>query len=1238
MSSNAAWLGTLALAIVALMAISSGPAAGTFAPHSVAGFPVAPSGALPTTSTSPPESATHDLAPAKALPANVLAADRIKAEAAAQHVVQHTFYPPNLLMPPVVHDGLVVAPGYTQAPDPAGLADYGIMNSTGTATPYHITTTSYRADVDLASVSPYYLANGIPDGFSSQLNVVLRNVTLFGQSNYNFWTQNVIFYDAYSSQLEIENNIWNFSEAPIGPQALNTFYYGLPGYTNGSDDPSIGYYAAGVGPYNGITTPYSVVLYINATTLVNLGTAYTEVDFAFDLYNGAGQQVMSDMYDRVLFNNTAGDASIPQAQFYVDGSTLTPTGFIPYDAEIMLGGPGGGSTATFNDIDATMTLQHWDATADAYVNEPATWSAGSETGETSVGIADYWTADGVAHLGPGPEFVQPLWNSSATSVAGAAVLTGTVTPSNSWAFVTDAGAYNSSFSAWAPLPAAGPYTWDLTAGTYTARFMLSDHTPATSAAETLTTTGSTTLNENLPGDAAAGVYTPLYADGNAELAAISSNRGGGAGTEADPYLLDNNEIGALSPEFATANDYLFPSFTGISLVGITDYVEIANPAPFTVDYWGSTAAIAQDDQVPNVNDLGIWVFESSDISIVGGTMGGWTSSNQDGFPYADVLLWNTTFSLVADLTFNVVTEGIFAYGGGNNTFTGNTFLDDDIAGDFMGAFAAPYFLLPSGYPLALNEEEGNDTILNNYFDTTYTAFETDTNVWDDLYLSTADAYSNNWNLSGAVPVPADTVFTYNGLTFSGSITGSSTVCGNWWYDYNAAFGLPYDEYGLIITGGDYCPQGPTLFAVDVSEAGLSSSQSWGAYISPTTPGSPGYGASFTEPAGTAYTADLPAGTYEISYNTVTGYNATPAYDIFEIEPNGVLVNSSGVISGEEVDYVAGPGNVVFSAGGFTAAGTSWSVSVDSMTLTGSTLALNTTLPAGSYSYTIGVVGGYTATPSSGTVIIGTGNTTTVDIWFTPSAPAPGTLAGSVTPKTASVTIDGSPVTLTSGAFTLTEPAGVYALEATLAGYFPYFNNASVASGKTTTVTIVMDPTIPPVGADGTLSVEVTPTDATVWVNGSTVALAGGSYSGSYAPGVVSLEVTAKGYYPYYNNVSVHSAETTPVTVVLTAIPSSTSPTTTSPATGISGTAWAIIGGLAILVVLLLVLLLWIAGRRNSPPGSAPAVTPSDPAPEPSPAPKTLKNPPTASSGATEESSPPAAAVSAAVSTDDVATK
>ncbi|EQD59133.1 Peptidase A5, thermopsin, partial [mine drainage metagenome] len=84
--------------------------------------------------------------------------------------------------------------GYSQSPAPMGIGFYGLYNNSGTTEANNYTFPDLAAHVNLTQLQTMYLADGAPQDVSFQLNAVLSNVNLFGNSSYALWTQNVIFY------------------------------------------------------------------------------------------------------------------------------------------------------------------------------------------------------------------------------------------------------------------------------------------------------------------------------------------------------------------------------------------------------------------------------------------------------------------------------------------------------------------------------------------------------------------------------------------------------------------------------------------------------------------------------------------------------------------------------------------------------------------------------------------------------------------------------------------------------------------------------------------------------------------------------------------------------------------------------------------------------------------------------------------------------------------------------------
>jgi thermopsin len=971
------------------------------------------------------------------------------------HVPTKVVYPPNLLYPPQLRNGVVVHPGYNQAPAPMGISDMGVTNTSGTPGAYTIDTTSYTGSLTVMNASPFYLGFGVPESFGAQLNVILRNVTVLGASTYTYWTQDVFAYDAYGHEAYFLDNIWNFSGPPPLPMPASTFHSG-----NGSVVPSVGFYYD-LTPLFSIRMPFTVQFWINTSTTTTSGVSYTTVTFGYNLLNGAGVSVGHDTYDRVLFNN-AGTAPIPQAKFHVDGQNLSPTGYIPYDAELDLGGPGGGSTANFEGLSATMSLHHLDLATGKYVGEPATWSAGSETGETTVGVSEWYDPAHTVHLSGGPSFVEPLWNASTSSTQGAASLRGTIGPSNAWAFVATGGVYSRATSAWAPVPASGSYWWNLTAGTYSIELLLSDYSPSTQNGLALSPTAASWLNVSLIADAARGIYTPLQAWSNAQLASISAS---GAGTLADPYVIENNEAGPLAPEFATFNDYAFPSYPGLLLSGTTAYVEVTNPAPFTVSYSGAYAFLADFYNLPVTNELGIQLFATSHVSVLGGTVGGWFSSNQNLFAFANLIVWNSTSTLVANVTFDDTGLSLLLYGGSGNTVSGNNFVNDPLNGSvLLGSYLSPgaTYLGSTGGPLAIEEGEGGDLIYNNYFDTAVTASQPYYNIFDGFYSVYPGSFSNRWNLSA--PVSANrTTDVVNGIALSGSVAGLSTVCGNWWWNLAYSPARPYDNtYAVspgvtlagIASGGDYCGSGLVMYPVPIVESGLPSSDAWTVDVVAAPPVTLPLGA-FLEQTATSTSVRLPPGLFGAIFGLpagASGYAPNPGTLIFEVTPGGALLTASGPVTNLSVTYSPIPttdGTALFTETGL-APGTSWGVNVNGTFRSSSGDSVYASLPPGSYNYSLGSIYGYNATPTSGTITVVAGAVTSTPVAFTADH---GWIVGSVAPGGARLSIDGKPVSVSNGAFNVSVAPGLHAVSASESGYATYANNVTVTPANSTRLTI-----------------------------------------------------------------------------------------------------------------------------------------------------------------------------------------
>jgi thermopsin/PEGA domain-containing protein len=1059
-----------------------------------------------------------------------------------------------------------IQPSYAQAPAPMGVADIGLENRSGVLVPYELNTTSVAGTVNITNLQSLYLDGDGPDTYGIQLNSVVNGVTVFGNSSYEFWSQNYVDYTISTQQLVFGDEVWNFS-SPSGLFPTSSVYGFSPNGTFG-DFPFL---YQGYGPAITIGYPFALTLYLNTSTIADRPALY----FNYTLSNDTFRQ--SSSFDYLIFNSTVGTptAAAPTPYYQADGYNYDPIGLIN-DMEIDLLGNDNGDTTAFLSADATISLQYWNASAGKMQEVPSAFNAGQETGETCVGLLVY-SSGGASPIGivrNGPALVGGLWNYSATSGAVADTVTVNPVAEYSFLFVNTGNVEDDSTAQWVPTSITGTTTFSLpTGGTYFLDFLMSEHGPAS---EVVTATASVTLPAvHLAVDVAMGVYTPLFAFDSVELAAISAP--GGAGTEANPYVVDRNQYGTLAPQFASWDDFLFPVFPGLLIAGTSAWADVTPPSfEINLPSWDLAAPYIAALGLPLTNDLQLEFYDASNISLVHAAgISGWMSSFLFGFPESSVMVWNCTNMLVASNTFDDQGNALLLYGGTNNTVWGNTFLPT------LVATADPASVDDSGWITGVNETESGDMVYNNFFEVaipaitpTYDPFQCD----QYGYCYTV-AYTDAWNVSDQ---PATNYTIVDGWNLTGSIIGTWYEGGNYWSNYGTStdpFGvLPYNNSGAIAFGGDYVPLvASTLYPVTFNEIGLAPGLEWDVNaLGVTTSGST-----------SSLVLWAPNGTYDFSLSGPSTFLSLDDSGNFTVSGVGTSVNVSWVplvpVTFEESGLISG---------------WTWSITVNETSpffpyegiTNGGSLVLD--LPGGgtpiAYSGSASADG---YGQSAWSTQVGT-SPVTVPVVFTATEVVLFLEHGLPTGIAWSVhLVQGNySTTMTSGnssiAFTTLDVSpGPLNYTVSAAGFTASPSHGSYVSTELATITIDFAP------VNGTLWVQVSPAGAAATVNGRSVALASsGTATLSLAPGIYTVEVTNSGYLAYYNNVSVTSASNTSLAVILTSIPA-------APAPGVSSAAWATIGLLAALAVVLLLVTLGYRSRARRPPpreiepvsGSTPSV-------------------------------------------------
>lgn len=860
-----------------------------------------------------------------------------------------------------------VTPLYDRSPAPMGVADYGFMNSSGVEIPYAYNTTSFMGTSMFEALQPYYPMNGASGTVSLQMNTVLNGVTILGNGGNVFWAQNVALYTPSTGIVELIDNIWNFS-SPSMSMPSSTIYSG-----GGHVASSMFYYY--VGPNLSLSGTYTLNLFTNSSIIDNRNALV----FSYEITNTANNQTISQRnYDTVIFNSVApgSTASTPMAYFQVNGYKKTPSGML-YDAEMVLGGPGAGSTTNIFDVNGQFNLKFLSGTS--YAKLPAAYNFGSNTGETVEGLSTWWTSvqSPVVHLSNGPSILVSMWGSTQTH-SGALNIMGTIDPANSFMFVNVGDTFDNSTAAWAPLNATGTYKFAMPGGIdYAGAVFMSEYEPfyfntsAFEANETTNETGggpptnntnetTTSFNVTLTYNRDMGIYTPLYAIGDAQVANLtlgstpytSSPTPKGSGTPSDPYRIENNQYSALNHLFTSANHYLYPTFFGIMIMDTTVNTTIQDPAPFNIQYPPALQPVLAEMNLPLSNNLNMVFVNTSGVSLFGASdITGWFPCTMNGTSSASVMFLDSTSFLVGESTFNGMGSSLMIYNApgtsGDGTVFGNHFLWHLITrSGWSGS------LMNGSDPYGVSVFSSGNLIYNNYFDTHYPAYSPSL----DVFTGSQATYSNDWNLSSLQP--ADYSMMVNGFDLSGPIIDVGYMGGNYWSQYDGS--IPYSPAGKISLNGDFYPLVPPTYDVTFTSASLPAGNTWGIVLDNQT----------LTTTGTSVTFQVPNGTYSYSVITPSNYIPDPARG--EVYVYGGPVNQA--ISFTNVIY---PITVTMTG---LPQGTEWGINVAGEPYTTTSGSLTVYRDNGTYDYGVIVPQLYSATPASGSFFV-FGSPVSLDVTF-----------------------------------------------------------------------------------------------------------------------------------------------------------------------------------------------------------------------------------------------------------------
>jgi Thermopsin len=211
---------------------------------------------------------------------------------------------------------------------------------------------------------------------------------------YDYWVQDVAIVDTSDARVtEVADNIWNFSRTGATMYASSVAGAGsVFSYSS-----SLAYYGFAVATSAALA---SFTLTVNASVTPS---GLPSVTFLYDL--GTGPVA----YDNVTFPFAT--HLVASYDFVVNGTTPNPYG-LAYDAEWVLGGPGGGSSTIDIASDLELALAEWNGHNYESVGDAVDY--GSDTGETITQASVSEAAAGgsgtlAAQIVPGTETYGTLW-------------------------------------------------------------------------------------------------------------------------------------------------------------------------------------------------------------------------------------------------------------------------------------------------------------------------------------------------------------------------------------------------------------------------------------------------------------------------------------------------------------------------------------------------------------------------------------------------------------------------------------------------------------------------------------------------------------------------------------------------------------------------------------------------------------------------------------------------------------
>ena len=294
---------------------------------------------------------------------------------------------------------------YSKEPAPMGIADYGVGYNN---VPYSYNSTSFLGIVNISSLYTHNSSLYAPAEMTFQLNINLMFND--GSTQYVYWVQDVADLNTSSGNhvISLIDNVWNLSAANANMH--NSTVLGNGTVANSSGTHFYYDWASTSLPGNNVVLQYPTNIEFK---IVSITTGNNQPEVVFMYNDGYGWVT----YDNVVFK-FVNDLTANYG-FVVNGKSYEPNGYTYYDAELILGGPGGGTQTNDTLSNVQLQLEYWNG--HNFQQVVSAYNFGSDTAEgieNVVSAGRFYTNDGTlfAQVTNGTGSLEQIYNQNVIGI------------------------------------------------------------------------------------------------------------------------------------------------------------------------------------------------------------------------------------------------------------------------------------------------------------------------------------------------------------------------------------------------------------------------------------------------------------------------------------------------------------------------------------------------------------------------------------------------------------------------------------------------------------------------------------------------------------------------------------------------------------------------------------------------------------------------------------------------------